>query len=263
MKRRDFIRSLAVTGSLLGSYRIVSSGSPAITAAAEPKSIHTWMSVDEPGVYACDVDIRVNRFPSDPPKQWLYYFALQVNFSGDGEWSHGGIQLANATEFKDSRNLGVNWGGGSDWAGYGGIGRTNTPFEWKKGTWYRYRVWRLDKDQEGLHRWLFSMMDRSTGEEVRYGTVRTRSEHITGALVFTETGYGVGCESETADVEWRSPVFRYPGGTFVPKTGTATYNGECEGASSTQQGLVSRDPLQWFHSTNSRRTTPNNAKLWQ
>lgn len=213
--------------------------------------------------YAWDIDIRINDFPARPERRWLYYFSLQVNFESHDEWSHGGIQWSGTREFRDNNNKGINWGGGSDWAGYGGIGSTNTPFSWATGNWYRFRVWRLNKGTDGLYRWLFAVLDRSTGKEGQYGTVRTRSSWIKSAVVFTETGYGVECGTPRTDVEWKDPVFRTPGGeTLSPKQGTATYNGTCGGAFSTQQGLISRSPLRWFHATNSRRTAPYGTRLW-
>ena len=260
MKRRDFLLSTAAASLALTAAGGKRTAGASITQ--EPKSIHTWLESPEPDIYAYDVDVRINEFPRNPGRGWLYYFALQVNFTGDDEWSHGGLQWAGAKEFEKSGSKGINWGGGSAWAGYGGIGRTNTPFVWEKGRWYRYRCWRLKKENDGLWRWLFAVLDRETGKEGNYGTVRTRSEFIKSATVWMETGYGVQCDTERADIEWRNPNYRTPKGTFVPVSGTATYNGSCEGAVSTQQGLVSRSPLQWFQSTNSRRTTAPNTKLW-
>jgi hypothetical protein len=261
MKRRDFI-SLIGAGSIgLLAPPIPARGSVIPAYQAEPKSTHTWLESPEPEIYAYDVDVRINKFPKNPDRRWLYYFALQVNFTGNDEWSHGGFQWAGASEFRNNNNKGINWGGGSDWAGYGGIGVTNTPFTWDTGNWYRYRCWRLDQ-KEGLWRWLFAVKDYKTGKEGQFGTVVTRSKHIKSATVWMETGYGVQCDTETADIEWRNPNYRSPKGTFAPVSGTATYNGTCGGAFNTQQGLVSRSPLQWFQATNSRRTTPPNARLW-
>ncbi len=261
MKRRDFLTTM--TAGTLALLTPGVSGFPnrRSVAPAEPKSTHTWLESPEPEIYAYDVDVRVNEFPKNPDRRWLYYFALQVNFTGNEEWSHGGLQWAGVKEFENSGNKGINWGGGSDWAGYGGIGRTNTPFIWQKGRWYRYRCWRLEQ-KDGLWQWLFAVKDYETGKDGQYGTVVTRSKHIRSATVWMETGYGVQCDTERADIEWRNPNYRTPKGTFVPVSGTATYNGDCGGSVSTQQGLVSRSPLQWFQSTNSRRTTPVNAKLW-
>ena len=259
MNRRKFLLASATSAlALTTTNRIAGSG---LTATQEPKSTHTWLESPEPDIYAYDVDVRVNEFPKNPGAGWLYYFALQVNFTGNEEWSHGGLQWASAKEFENSGHKGINWGGGSDWAGYGGIGRTNTPFIWEKGRWYRYRCWRLSQ-KDGLWRWLFAVKDYATDKEGQYGTVVTRSKHIKSATVWMETGYGVQCNSGRANIEWRNPNYRTPKGTFVPVSGTATYNGTCEGAASTQQGLISKSPLQWYQATNSRRTTPADTKLW-
>lgn len=229
---------------------------------AEPKSTHTWLISDQTQVYGYDVDVRVVNFPSNPNPSWLYYFSLQVNFTGNSEWSHGGIQYANAAEFANNNNKGVNWGGGSDWAGYGGIGRTNVPYTWEVGKWYRYRVWRLNKNENGLWQWLFTILDYQTGNERQIGTVVTKSDWITSAAVWIETGYGVQCETDRATVQWRNPNFKSTGGDFVPIQGVATYNGTCGGANSTNQGLMSSSPLVWFQTTNSTRTVMPNQRLW-
>ena len=232
-------------------------------AGKEPKSTHTWLGTDKTNIYSYDIDIRVVNFPTVVQAGWLYYFSLQVNFTGHDEWAHGGIQLANVEEFKYSNMKGVNWGGGSDWAGYGGIGRTNTPFIWELGKWYRYRVWRLSQDAQGLWQWGFWVMDYTTGVNTQYGTVRTKSEYISTAVVWIETGYGVQCTSGRASVEWRNPVFQCATpGQFLPNTGTADYNGTCDGANSTNQGLISTNPLTWFQTTNAPRTVSLGQRLW-
>jgi hypothetical protein len=230
---------------------------------SEPKSTHTWLDSDKSDLYNYDIDVRIVDFPSNSAPDWLYYFAIQVNFTGHDEWSHGGFQLANVVEFSESNRKGVNWGGGSDWAGYGGIGRTNTPFTWELDKWYRYRVWRLPKDDEGFWQWGFWVLDYETGVDQYFGTVRTKSEFIENASVWIETGYGVQCNTERAAVEWRNPTFQcLTPGQFSPNRGTATYNGTCKGASSTDQGMISTAPLTWFQRTKSRRAVSHNERLW-
>lgn len=229
----------------------------------EPKSTHTWLESGHEGIYAYDIDIRITDFPVHAEKGWLYYFSLQVNFTDHDEWSHGGVQWAGVKEFVNSGNKGVNWGGGSDWAGYGGIGRTNTPFVWKKNTWYRYRVWRLDQ-KDGLYNWGLWVMNYDTGEELFAGTVVTKSKYIKTAVVWIETGYGVVCDTDKARIEWRNPVYRTSeaAGDIRPKSGTSSYNGTCTGDFSTQQGLISRNPLIWYQETKAKRTTPANVKIF-
>jgi len=100
--------------------------------AQEPKSTHTWLQTSHDRIDAYSVDLRITDFPQRAERSWLYYFALQVNFTDHDEWSHGGIQWAGVSEFVDSGNKGVNWGGGSDWAGYGGIGEPIRPISGKR-----------------------------------------------------------------------------------------------------------------------------------
>ncbi|MEZ4773562.1 MAG: hypothetical protein R3D00_10305 [Bacteroidia bacterium] len=253
--------------ALLGAVWFLCSCKPVIAQSGamdkEPKSTHTWLDSDKKEIYNYDIDIRVTNFPTNPDRSWLYYFSLQVNFTDHDEWAHGGLQWAGVEEFANNNNQGVNWGGGSDWAGYGGIGRTNTPYTWELGKWYRYRVWRLDKNAEGYWQWAFFVLNYETGEERQLGIVITKSAFMKDATVWIETGYGVGCDTESARVEWRNPVFRCTTpGEFTPIHGTATYNGTCDGKNSTNQGLISASPLQWFQATRSARTVKNNQRLW-
>lgn len=230
--------------------------------AMEPKSVHTYLESYAKDVYAYDVDVRITDFPASADRQWLYYFSLQVNFAGHDEWSHGGFQWSGTQEFQDNNNKGVNWGGGSDWAGYGGIGVNNTPFTWECDRWYRYRVWRVDDDPEGYHRWLFAVMDYTTKIEHQYGTVRTKSHTIASAVVFTETGYGVQCDSPTARVEWRFPCLHTPAGQSGPHRIVANYNGTCANPHNTNQGLLSSSPISWFHETNTERLIHPDTCIW-
>lgn len=229
----------------------------------EPKSTHTWLDSDKCNLYNYDIDICIVDFPCLINRSWLYYFSLQVNFKDYGEWAHGGFQLANVVEFKSNNQKGVNWGGGSDWSGYGGLGRTNTPFIWEIQKWYRYRFWRLPVDNNGFWQWEFWILDYETGYDKQFGKIITKSEYINNACVWIETGYGVQCDSERACVKWRNPKFRcLTPGLFTPNRGTATYNGTCEGVNNTNQGLISTDPLTWFQTTNSPRIVLNNTILW-
>ncbi|NNE66738.1 MAG: hypothetical protein HKN33_09230 [Pyrinomonadaceae bacterium] len=259
LDRRTFLGS--TLGGLVAFPAVRTIGHP--FEGPEPKSIHTWLESDKSQIYAYDVDVKITDFPTNADRKWLYYMSLQVNFTGHDEWSHGGIQWSGTKEFRDNNNKGINWGGGSDWAGYGGIGSTNTPFTWENGKWYRYRVWRLDKNDKNLWRWLFAVKDYESGVEKRYGTVVTKSKWIKSAVVFTETGYGVKCDTEKASVEWRNPIFRCTTpGEFKPTKGIATYNGTCEGSPSTDQQLISEKPLQWMHATAVSRKTKYGTRLW-
>jgi hypothetical protein len=228
----------------------------------EPKSIHTYLDSEFDEIYAYDVDVCIKEFPFSADPFWLYYFALQVNFTSYDEWSHGGFQWAHIVEFRDSANKGVNWGGGSNWAGYGGLGINNTPFSWECNKWYRYRVWRVDDDSEGYHRWLLAILDYETNKENQYGTIRTKSFYIKSSIVFTETGYGVQCDSPRVSVEWRNPTFLTPAGKYVPQKIVANYNGTCIDPTNTNQGLIPSTSLQWFHETNTCRTIKPDTILW-
>ena len=224
----------------------------------EPKSIHTWFIDLKTGIYNFDVDVRIQALPRNLDPRWLYFPSLQVNFDQHDEWGHGGIQWASGQKK-------INWGGGSS-TGYGLAfdGKENRnleSFSWETGRWYRYRVWRLDKDDAGYLRWLFTVLDYQSGKEQQVGTLRTVSKSISGAVVFTETGYGVRCDTDPIIVQWRNPTYRTAAGQFTPG-GRANYNGTCTGEVNTNQMLISRNPPSWYHATREKRATAPNTRLW-
>ena len=225
--------------------------------------MHTYFESKRVDIYSYDVDLRITDFPEPANPNWLYYFSITVRFTDpdEDEWSHGGLQWAGT--FRENGNKGVNWGGGANWAGYGGIGVNNTPFDWQLHRWYRLRVLRGNKDSDGLQHWVFYIMDYDTTHEQKFGTVKAKSEWIKSADVFTETGYGVQCETPTARAEWRNPCFRTPSGLFSPEIGIANYNGTCIEQHNTNQCLITKDPTpHWIHETNCVRTVDPNHHLW-
>lgn len=228
----------------------------------EPKSIHTWLEPRRTDIYEYGVDVCIEKFPVSPGQSWLYFFSLQVNFTEDDEWGHGGLQWAGTAEFQSSGNLGINFGGGSQSRGYGGLCQTNKPFEWKVGRWYHFHVLRLERISESRYEWGFRVQDIETKFEVNCGTIHTQSEFITQALVFTETGYGVKCDTPPAVVLWSDPNFNTADGVGTPDRAVATYNGTCVDPHNTNQDLISLNPMVWFHSLKSRRTVENDAPIW-
>lgn len=227
--------------------------------ADAPKSTHTYLRGLNPDIYSFDVDMRIREFPADAEPGFLYFPAIQVDFEEHKEWAHGGVQW--------TRGKKANWGGGST-TGYGKTfdGEKMSivvPFDWVEGRWYRYRVWRLDPDETGYHRWLFTILDYETGVETRVGSVRTVSKYIKGAMVWTETGYGVVCDTNSIVVEWRNPAYRTAAGEFGPKSGIVNYNGTCSDPHNTNQEVTGSDPLSWIQTTNSPRTIEAGQELWR
>ncbi|MGO9571634.1 MAG: twin-arginine translocation signal domain-containing protein [Desulfomonilaceae bacterium] len=274
ISRRGFLKAssmAAAGGLLLGSDAIASAIEDDVIFvnktkefSREPKSIHTWLESYQKGILEYKVDINVDKFPVQPDRNWLYYFAIQVNFAEDDEWAHGGLQWAESEEFKTSHNLGINWGGGSKSRGYGGLGRTNKAFRWKVGHWYTYGVFRNDRKNTGKHEWRFYVQDCGSGTRIDCGFITTyKSDLIVKAVLFTETGYGVKCDSPSVRVLWRNPRFRTPDGEGTPSAGIANYNGTCENPHNTNQGMISNDPILWSHCTNCLRTTPKGTQLWK
>lgn len=228
--------------------------------AQEPKSIHTWLGLGHREIYNIDINLRIDWLPTPLDSRWLYFPSLQVNFDRYDEWAHGGVQWAGGARK-------VNWGGGSV-TGYGKSydGREmrilNT-FQWYVGNWYRYRVWRVAKDETGYNRWLFTMYDYTTRQEHRIGTLRTRSDWITGAVVWIETGYGVVCDTQPVRISWHNPIYRCSTpGVFTPTSGTADYNGTCVGVANTNQWMLSSNPPYWQQQTNTPRSTRPGTRLW-
>ncbi len=42
---------------------------------------HTWLKSKEPGIFEYGIDVRVMEFIKPTNPDWLYYFALVVNFN--------------------------------------------------------------------------------------------------------------------------------------------------------------------------------------
>ncbi|MGO9567708.1 MAG: twin-arginine translocation signal domain-containing protein [Desulfomonilaceae bacterium] len=274
ISRRGFLKAssmAAAGGLLLGSDAIASAiEDDAILVnktkefSREPKSIHTWLESDQKEILEYEVDINIVEFPVPPSRKWLYYFAIQVNFTEDDEWAHGGLQWADSKEFKDSGNLGINWGGGSKSKGYGGLGHTNKAFRWQVGHWYSYKAYRSGRKSSGKYKWGFYVQDYFNVRTIDCGFITTySSDFIVSAVLFTETGYGVKCDSPSVRVLWRDPRFRTSKGEGIPPRGVADYNGTCNNPHNTNQNMISKKPLLLRHCTNCPRTTPNNTVLWR
>ena len=263
MKHPSYLsRRNVVLGGLasVGSAALVSPRTILAATDEAPKSTHTWLGLGHKRLYNFDVDMRIDTIPSPLNPRWLYFPSLQVNFEKHDEWAHGGVQWAGGRKK-------INWGGGSD-TGYGKSfdGKEMSilqEYDWDVGTWYRYRVWRVNKDETGYNRWLFTIKNYATGQEKQIGSLRTFSDWITGAVVWIETGYGVVCDTEPVRISWRNPVYRgATPGLHQPTSGTTSYNGTCTGTANSNQWLTGRDPLQWVQATNTPRTTPHGTKLW-
>ena len=259
LNRRTFLKgsSFIAMSSLLGNAPLQAAKDPL------PASTHTWFGDVKPQIYNYDVDVRI-ALPQALPAAGLYFAAIQTNFEKHDEWGHGGLQWVDGVKK-------INWGGGSE-TGYGKTydneeSKILQDFEWKPNNWYRYRVWRIEKDQTGYWRWLFAIQDYSNGKDLQIGSLRTVSEWISGAVVWLETGWGasgVQCTTEKATVEWRNPLYRCTTpGVFTPGSATADYNGSCGSDNSTNQVLTSSAPYTWRQETNSKRKTAAGAKLWQ
>ncbi|MGC8956191.1 MAG: InlB B-repeat-containing protein, partial [Fervidobacterium sp.] len=220
----------------------------------EPKSIHTWL--DGPygsDIYSYDVDLRIDSFPNNPDPNWLYFWALCVYFN-DGSAAHGGLQWASG-------------GKKANWGGYGLVGGTQSivlNYNWQTAKWYRYRALRLSQQPDGSWAWGFWILDYSTGIDTYIGSVTSYGSVINDIVVFTETGYGVTCDT-SMQVSWRSPNYNsISGGTGItPTSGYATYNGTCSDPCNTDQRLISTNPIQFIHLTNTTRTTLPNTYLFQ
>lgn len=226
---------------------------------------HTWLTSNEPGIYAYDIDLRVTEFTKPTNEDWLYFFALNINFGGGVEWAHGGLQ--HTGQFRRYDSLGVNWGGHVTGSGES-IGHNIRPYRWLPNKWYRYRVWKVSP-QSGIankHGWLFAIMDYETQQEDRYGCVETLSEWITSASVFLEDGYGSEqCDCPTVRAEWRNPTYRTAAGTHTPSCAITGYNGRsCPPDRREDQGMIQNNAglRHWYHALRVPNTLPTDSILW-
>lgn len=226
----------------------------------EPKSTHTWLHfpADRTQVWSYDVDVCIDAFPPTPSAAWLYFFAIQTNFSDGGGGAHGGLQWASGGQK-------ANWGG-YDLRHRGDIQSIVIDHSWTTGTWYRYHVAREVQRPDGTWAWGFWITDLSAGTQRYLGKVYSKGSSISGCVVWMETGYGVVATTPRAQVRWRNPVFTYGASqaTGHPVAGYATYNGTCIEPHTTDQQLISRDPCEWIQLTNApTRTNPANTYIWK
>ena len=226
----------------------------------EPKSTHTWLDfpAGTSNVQSYDVDVCIDAFPENPDPAWLYYFAIQVDFSEDGGGAHGGLQWASGGEK-------ANWGG-YDLRYAGDVQSIVLDQPWATGVWYRYHVARGTQQPDGTWAWGFWITDLSTGTSRYLGDIYSKGSSISGCLVWMETGYGVVATTPRAQVRWRNPTFTF--GPLLtaghPVAGYATYNGTCVEPHTTDQQIVSSSPREWIQLTNAPvRTTPADTYLWQ
>lgn len=229
--------------------------------------VHTWFTANESQIYNYDVDVRVTEFETPEDPNWLYFFALQVNFRQGGEWAHGGLQHTGL--FREHNSLGVNWGGQSNASPDGdGIGHNVVPFQWVTNRWYRYRVWQVAPPSGAPDRfgWVFAILDYDTNQEQQFGCVETISEYIDYASVFTEDGYGSQfCHCPTTRLEWRNPRYRVPGVQRTPSGARTSYNGiECPADKGEDQAMIvnTQQEKRWYHALRVPNTVPGGATLW-
>ncbi|MCD6109068.1 MAG: hypothetical protein J7J89_06345, partial [Thermoplasmata archaeon] len=229
--------------------------------SGEPKSIHTWLDgPNDSDIYNYDIDFKIDTWLSDPDPDWLYYWALCVWFSDEQGNScgaaHGGLQWASG-------------GKKANWGGYELVDGTQSiviNYDWEPGKWYRYRVWGLGQNSDGSYNWGFWILDYETNVETFVGSVTSWGKYINDICVFTETGYGVLCDTPSVQVRWRNPAYRsftIGGDILTPISGFATYNGTCSDPHNTDQRLVNTNPIEFLHLTNTIRTTDNNTYLFQ
>ncbi|MBA4365764.1 MAG: hypothetical protein C0398_07210 [Coprothermobacter sp.] len=226
----------------------------------EPRSTHTSLAypAGTGDVRSYGIDVCIDAFPSDPDPEWLYYFAIQTNFSDGGGAAHGGLQWAAGGQK-------ANWGGYS----LRRMGDTQSIVvdqPWVIGRWYHYHAEREAQQRDGSWAWGFRITDLSTNTERDLGEIYSKGSSIDGCVVWMETGYGVVATTPRAQVRWRNPVYtcgalQTPG---HPVAGYANYNGTCVEPHTTDQRLISASPREWVQLTNAPvRTTPLSSCLWE
>ena len=245
---------------------VTMNGNKTVTASfaaidyGEPKSTHTWLDfpAGTSNVLAYDIDVCIDAFPSAPDPAWLYYFAIQTDFSDGGGGAHGGLQWA-------SGGKKANWGG-YDLRYAGDTQSIVVDQPWATGVWYRYHAARGTQQLDGTWAWGFWITDLGTGTSRSLGDIYSKGSSISGCAVWMEAGYGVVATTARAQVRWHNPAYVYGALKTIahPVAGYATYNGTCIEPHITDQQLVSRNPREWIQTTNaSVRTTPADTFLWK
>jgi len=232
----------------------------AANIVGEPKSIHTWLyGPNDSDIYNYDIDFKIDAWLSNPDPNWLYFWSMCAYFTDEQGNSkgaaHGGLQWASG-------------GKKANWGGYDLVGGTQSVvmnYNWQSGKWYRYRIWGLGQNADGSYNWGFWILDYDTNIETYIGTVSSWGKYINNICIFTETGYGVSCDTPTVQVRWRNPLYKsftIGGSNIIPTSGLATYNGTCSNPNNTDQRLISSNPIEFIHLTNTVRTTIPNTYLF-
>ncbi|MBC7195106.1 MAG: fibronectin type III domain-containing protein, partial [Caldisericia bacterium] len=252
--------NLTITGSGGGLIRTTQVTLVINNIIGEPKSIHTWLDgLYDDKIYNYDIDIKIDKWLTNPDPNWLYFWGICVSFSDENGnpkgGAHGGLQWAAG-------------GKKANWGGYELVGGTQSiviNYNWQPNKWYRYRVWGLGQNSDGSYNWGFWILDYETNIETYIGSVSSWGKYISDIYIFTETGYGVQCNTPTVQARWRNPVYKsftIGGSNIIPYHGTATYNGTCSDPNNTDQRLISTNPIEFIHLTNTNRTIPNNGTLF-
>ena len=157
----------------------------------------TWPPNPNPNYYNYDHSIMVSL---DPGTHSFYYWAIQFRFI-DGTAGYMGLQTDltdnNGSDIGKGINVAI-WNSTDAKLENGAKVRPNTdgqpgkglymPYIWQEGVVYRFRIWELSTDDDGIW-WMFAVQDTSSKVEIQVGSIKTppsmqRLDH--SSVVWTE-----------------------------------------------------------------------------
>lgn len=173
--------------------------------------------------------------PTPPAVADLYFWALQVSFTGPNG-SSGGAHFGLQWHSGHPGGTAVNWGGyandGSILAGSNSqlASATNNPhtrdYPWRAGSPYRLQITR--DTERGAGWWAGSVVDLERQSSTTVRSLFSTGELLTGLMVWTEAF--CRCDAPPVAAIWSTPsALGIDGTVFRPEAVSLTYQSETDG----------------------------------
>jgi hypothetical protein len=205
-----------------------------------------------------------------PTSNRLYFWALQVSFSGERRLQgsgHIGLQWNR----RHPGSTAANWGGyqqstpqrsllsGSESALPSARNDPNTrDYGWKPGHRYRMAIAKGTGAPDGLVAWRGTVTDLESGEEVVVRDLYSSGSHLTSPMVWSEVF--ARCESPAVTVRWSDLTAVAESGEEVrPRAVRINYQSRADGGC--DNTTVAVDELGILQTTSTTRQVPQGAAL--
>ena len=237
-------------------------------------NLFTWFEGIDQKVVELGIEFKIDEFPKNIPGRRLYFWALTVSFTDTlnhkNLWGHLGLQYTRSC--KSPKNKCANWGGGGSLKNedYGCGGKNLIQYSWDTNKWYKYIIKRESYNKDGTWNWSGTIINDQNkkvpldtiigGEFIASNILHPRKNN---PYVMTETGYGIRYDSLKSQVSWRSPYIKNTNGKKLEiPNAIVTYNDRVSQYKRTNQRLIRKNPKEWIHQINVKRTLQSYEQLW-